>query len=146
MPWTSPASRNSAGSPGPAWLRASSELSPGTWSTPSGGAHSSRVTTGSTTSGTTGRSRRLPEPSRDPSPIPLQVAREPLPQLEPTCARGAVAPGRGHLGHLHAEQVRLDRQLDAELEAARRLDRHLVEQPLGVHPEVARGVLHRNSA
>src|SRR6202171_407486 len=141
--WTSPASRRTDGSRRWTWARAWSARSAGTSSTPNGGARSSRASTGTTTSATTALSRRLPEPSHQAGAIPLQVAREPLPEAEPALTRRAVAPCRRHLRDSQAEQVSLDRQLDAELKASGGLDRHLVEEPLRVETEVARRVVYR---
>src|SRR5579859_2153370 len=70
-----------------------------------------------------------PEPAGQTTPVPVQVPGQPFPQPEPALAGGAVAPCRGHLGHPHPKRVGLDRELDAELEAAGRLDRDLVQQP-----------------
>src|SRR5579859_5060112 len=64
-----------------------------------------------------------PEPAGETTPVPVEVAGEPVPQPEPALAGGAIPPGGRHLGHAHAEHVRLDRELDAQLEAACRLDR-----------------------
>src|SRR5205807_8375706 len=84
--------------------------------------------------------------SANSAPVPMQVTREPLPQLETALARGAIPPRRRDLGHPHAEPVGLDGQLEAELETALRLNADLVEQPLRVEAEVAGRVVHRKSA
>src|SRR5436309_9910908 len=85
------------------------------------------------------------ETSTDSLAIPTHVTRQPPPQLKPALPGGPVAPGGRHLGHPHAEQVRLHRQLDTELEPPLRLDGHLVEKALRVHAEVAGGVVNRDA-
>src|ERR1700693_2860189 len=85
------------------------------------------------------------ETSSHSAAVPAHVSRQPAPQLETTLARGTVAPRGRDLGDAHAKQVRLHSQLDAELEASVRFDRHLVEQPPGVHAEVAGGVVNRDA-
>src|SRR2546425_13101582 len=144
---TSRASQASVGSPGSASLRGSSEQCAGTWSTRSGGARSSRASTGSTTNATTGLSARsLPESTGHPAPVPAKVSRQPAPEPEATLAGGAIAPGRGHLRDLHAHHVGLDGQLEAELEATPGFDLHALQQALGVETEVAGGVVNREAS
>src|SRR5260370_31929289 len=75
----------------------------------------------------------------DADPVPVQVARQPFPELEAALASGAVAPRGRHLGDAHAENVSLDRELEPELETAGRLDRNYLQQPFGVQAVVARG-------
>src|ERR1700745_2144753 len=87
-----------------------------------------------------------PEPAGETTPVPVEVAGEPVPQPEPALAGGAVAPGRGHLRHAQAQHVRLDRELDAELEAAGGLDRDPVEQASRVQAKVARRVMDGKAA
>src|SRR5437016_4889732 len=77
------------------------------------------------------------ESSPHPKPVPMEITREPLQQLESALARGPVAPRGGHLGHAHAEAVCLDCELQTKLEASARLDGDLVEEALGVEAEVA---------
>src|ERR1700716_1820525 len=85
---------------------ASKELCAGTSTTPNGGARSSRATTGSTTRRTTDRLRRpLLEAGAKTDPVPPQIARQPLPQLEATLAGGAVVPSRRDLGQAHPKRV-----------------------------------------
>src|SRR5246127_4418218 len=86
------------------------------------------------------------QPPSDTAPVPVEVAREPLPQLETALSSGAVPPRRGHLRDAQSEPVSLDRELEPQLETADRLNRNLVEQPLGVQAEVARRVMYRQAA
>ncbi len=49
----------------------------------------------------------------------MEVTRKPLQKLETTLAGGAIPPCRWHLGDSQAKAVRLDRELEPELEAAK---------------------------
>src|SRR5581483_4912186 len=86
------------------------------------------------------------EAGAHPLAVPMQVARQPVPELEAARPGGAVAPRRRDLGDTHPEPISLHRQLDPELEPARRFDRDLVEQPLRIQPEVRRRVVNREAA
>src|SRR2546430_1118062 len=85
------------------------------------------------------------EPPRKTTPVPVQIARQPFPQLETALSRGPIAPCCGHLGDTQAHQVRLHGQLDAELEPTGRFDRDLVQKSLRVEAEVAGGVVNRQA-
>ena len=63
--------------------------------------------------------------------VPAQVLRDPLAAAGSWTARGAVEPDRGHLGDGPARAARLRGQLEADLEAVARLDRHVADE-LGV--------------
>src|SRR5207247_1610924 len=86
------------------------------------------------------------EPTCHSAPVPMEVARKPLPEAKPALAGHPVAPGGGHLRDVHPEPVSLHRELQPQLEAASRFDCDLVEQALGVEAEVARGVMHGQPA
>src|SRR5260370_25375989 len=82
----------------------------------------------------------------DADPVPVQVARQPLPQLETALARGPVPPRGRHLRYMHAQRVSLDRELAPDLETACRFDRPLLQQALRIQAVVARGVVDRQPA
>src|SRR4029079_1004846 len=77
--------------------------------------------------------------------IPVQVVRQPLPELEVALARGSIAPRRRDLGHAAFGERGLDRQLERELEAGGALDRDRVEEPAAVQLEVARRGMGRDA-
>ena len=64
-----------------------------------------------------------PNPPAERDPVPVQVVRQPLAQLEVALAGGPIAPGRRDLGDAAAGERRLDRQLERQLEAGGALDR-----------------------
>src|SRR6266702_6302924 len=97
---------------------------------------------GSRSGGRPGASSGHPtEPDPNSNPIPAQVSGQPSPEPEPALAGGAITPRRWHLRHAHAQRVSLDRELEPELEAACRLDRHPLQEPLRIEPVVAGGVV-----
>ena len=61
--------------------------------------------------------RKTPQPAHERDAVPVEVVRQPLPELEVALAGGPVAPGRRDLGDPAARERRLDGQLEGELEA-----------------------------
>ena len=57
------------------------------------------------------------QPPAERDPVPVQVVRQPLAQLEVALAGGPVAPGRRDLGDAPPGERRLDRELEGQLEA-----------------------------
>src|SRR5690349_8754951 len=84
--------------------------------------------------------------STNSAPVPVKVARQPLPEPETALSGRAVAPCGRNLGHPQSEAVGLDRELNPQLEAADRLDGDLVQQSLGIEAEIAGRVMYRQSA
>ena len=89
--------------------------------------------------------RMPPQPADERDPVPVQVVRQPLAELEVALAGGPVAPRRRDLGDPSAGQRRLDGELEGELEAGGALDRHRVEEPARVELEVVRRVVGRDA-
>src|SRR6266550_3102722 len=103
-----------------------------------GAVPSEAVTTRSTTRSPA--SREPAEPRHEGDPIPMEVVRQPLAELEIALARRPVPPRRRDLGNRKAQLSGLDGQLERKLEAGRALDRHRVEEPSRVELEVVRRV------
>src|SRR5947208_15848703 len=86
------------------------------------------------------------ESAPNSAPIPMEVAREPLPQSKTALARGTVAPCCRHLRDAQPQAVGFDRELEPQLEAALRFDGDLVQQALRVEAEVAGRVVDGQAA
>ena len=67
--------------------------------------------------------REPPQPAHERHPIPVQVVRQPLAELEVALAGRPVAPRGRQLGDAAIEQRCLDGQLKGQLEAGGALDR-----------------------
>src|SRR5690349_8422133 len=94
------------------------------------------------------RCRGVPSPqppSNEGSPIPIEVVRQPLPELEVALTRGPVPPRRRNFVDAAPIERSFDGQLQRELETRGAVDRHRVEEAARVELEVVRRVMGRNA-